>query len=337
MSKGIDRRTLLKGASTATIMALLRGEADAAPGADTATAAAKRERGALDSAGRRAFSGNQTITMLVPDRLYRVGCVVRAERLSWLPADLEGFEPVNSYVLTDPNNCVFFEMGLPIARPALQQAVETLVGNRKVYVDFTRNEADCIGNMGYILGTCPNPTLLYGTAGGILEWINDPAVALLEVRNFLGRIPIESAHNGESKDIGELRFEWFDSAIKMMLMTQWAYEKSTKCLFTSEAFGFRHAPTMDSPVVIDSPRNLPSADSVAREIVARCNWMREADFPNIMTRVKSIFDEHDIEFLAPVHGCVIKGHAAIAAHVKVTLEALHIASKIPDQERLQYV
>lgn len=334
MSNGIDRRSVLKGASAGMIMAVLRGaDADAASG----TVAARSTTAPADSMGKRAFGANQTITTLVPDRLYRVGCMVKAERLSWLPEDLDAYEPVSSYVLTDRGNVVFFELGLPISRPAMESAVEALAGDRKVWVGFTRNEADCIGNMGYVLGTCRNPTLLYGTAGGILEWINDPHVSELEVRNFLGRIPIESARNGESKKIGDLDFSWFDAGSKMMFMTQWAFEKSTGCLFTSESFGWRHTKTADSPTIVDLARGLPSVDTVAREMVARMNWMREAEYPEVIERFESIFKKYDVQMIAPVHGCVIKGREAVAAHVKLAVSAMRAASKLPDTERKQYV
>jgi hypothetical protein len=329
MSNGIDRRDVLKGASAAVIMAMLREAHALEP-------QGARRPGALDSSGKRAFSANQTVTALVPDRLYRIGCMVRAERLSWLPQDLDAFEPLNAYLLTDKDNCVFFEMGMPIMQPAIESAID-MIGDRKVYVNFSRNEADCIGNMGYILGTCKNPTLLYGTAGGILEWINDPHVSMLEVRDFLGRIPIESAKNGESKRIGELDLTWFDAGSKMMLMTQWAYEKTSRCLFTSESFGWRHAPTADAPPIVESAKGLPSVDTVAREMVERMNWMREAEYPGYVERFESIFKQYDVQMIAPVHGCVIKGREAVDAHVKLAVKAMRAASKLPDTERKRYV
>ena len=331
MTVPVDRRKLLQGAGVGVVMAVLSGSEIAAA---SNGAAAPASPPALPG---RAFSANQTITELVPGRLYRVGCVVKAERLSWLPNDLDAYEPVNAYVVTDAKNAVFFETGLPIARPALEKAVATLIGDRRVWVDFSRNEADCIGNMGYVLGTCRNPTLLYGTAGGVLEWINDPHVSELEVRDFLGRIPIESAKNGEVKPIGELEFAFMDAGAKMMLMTQWAYEKSTGCLFTSDMFGWNHAPGLDSPVVTAATRGLPGVDTVAREIVARMNWMREAEFAPLIDRFVSIFQQYDVQMIAPVHGCVIKGRAAVAAQVELAVAAMRAASKLPDTERKRYV
>jgi len=329
MSDGFDRRSVMSGASAATIMALLRG----AP----AVADPIRARAALDSGGKHAFAANQTITTLVPDRLYRVGCAVRAERLSWLPGDLDAWEPLNSYVLTDKDHCVFVDLGMPIARPAMESALETLVGDRKVWLHYTRNEYDCIGNLGLVLGTCRNPTLLFGSAGGILEWINDPAVSIMEVRDFLGRIPIEEARNDTARSLGELRLRWLEARAKQMLITQWVYEETTGCLFTSDFFGFRHAKAADSAPVIDSAKDLPPVDAVAREIVARLNWLREAQYSAMIERFESLFAQLDVRLIAPVHGCVIQGREAVAAHVKLAVKALRAASALPDEERMRYV
>jgi hypothetical protein len=218
----------------------------------------------------------------------------------------------------------------------MESALGTLVGDRKVWLHYTRNEYDCIGNMGLVLGTCRDPTLLFGGAGGILEWINHPAVSIMEVRDFLGRVPIEEARNDTSRNIGKLRLRWLDAGAKQMLITQWVYEETTGCLFTSDFFGFRHAKGSDSATVIGSAKNLPPVDTVAREIVARMNWMREAQYPAMIERFESIFEQLDVRMIAPVHGCVIEGREAVAAHVRLAAKALRAAGALPDAERMRY-
>jgi hypothetical protein len=324
MSDLLNRRMLLTGSlATASSAA--------------AAAAQAREPGALDVASKRVFTANQTVTTLVPNRLYRVGCLVRAERLSWLPQDLPAFEPLNAYLLLDQDDFVFMEMGAPVMLPAIQSALD-LVGDRKPWVWFSRNEADCIGNMGYVLAKTSKPTLLFGSiAGGIFEWINDPAVPITDVRDFHGRVGAVATRNGVKRDIGSLKFEFMDAGSKQMYMTQWAFEASTGTMFTSDSFGFRHLSRADSPTVIESAKGLPSVATVARETVEKFNWMREAEFPAVIERFESIFKDHDVQILAPVHGCVIRGRDAVAAHVKLALAAMRAAGKLPDTERLYYV
>lgn len=325
MAKGIDRRSLIQGATAGAIMAMLR---------DEALAAATRGRGTKPV--RKAFATNQTVTTLIPGRLHRIGCTVRTERLSWLPADINAYEPLNAYVLTDENNFILVDTGAAIMLPSIQKALR-LAGDRKVWVYFTRNEADAIGNLGYVLGTCEQPTMLFGSAGGILEWVNDPAVSILEVRNFLGRIPVESARNGVSKKVDSFRFKFMDAVIKQMLMTQWAFEASTGTLFTACSFGWRHLGVAGGRPVIETATGLPDVDAVAREIAAKCNWMRESSFDERIAQLDEVFKDHDVQIIAPVHGCIIKGRAAVAAHLKLTKDALHAASKLPDTERMRYV
>jgi flavorubredoxin len=158
----------------------------------------------------------------------------------------------------------------------------------------------------------------------------------MEVRDFLGRIPIEQAGNGSARSLGELRLRFMEAGVRQMLLTQWVYEESSGCLFTSDFFGFRHAAHADAPSVIDSPRDLPAVDAVSREIVERMNWLREAQYPAMLERFVSIFREHDVRMIAPVHGCVIRGREAVSAHVKLALAALRAAGALPDLERLRY-
>lgn len=280
---------------------------------------------------------HQTVTPIIPGKLFRIGCVVPAQRLSWLPADLPGYEPLNAYALVDNGNCLFMEMGSPVMLPAIERAMELTKG-RKTWLWFSRNEADCIGNMGYLLARAEKPTLLFGSiAGGIFEWINDPSVPIGEVRDFQGRSHAVSARNGTAQDIGSMHFEFMDAGSKQMYMTQWVYEATTGTMFTSDSFGFRHLAAANGPVVVDTAAGLPSLQAVTGETVERFNWMREANFAPVIARFEEIFRKHDVQVLAPVHGCVIKGRDAVKAHVALAIDALHAASKRPDTERLHYV
>jgi flavorubredoxin len=159
----------------------------------------------------------------------------------------------------------------------------------------------------------------------------------MEVRDFLGRIPIEEARNDTSRSLGELRLDFLQGAVRQMLITQWVYEETSGCLFTSDFFGFRHAKDADAPPIVDSARNLPPVEVVAREIVARMNWMREAQYPGTIERLESLFTKYDVRMIAPVHGCVIVGREAVAAHLKLAVRALRMAGSLPDEERLRYV
>jgi flavorubredoxin len=275
------------------------------------------------------FVDNQSVYELIPDRLYRVGCTVKAERLSWLPADLQAFEPLNCYLLIDGDLAFFVDTGMAISEPAVGLAMQEIVRERDIHVTFTRNEADCIGNLGFVLGTAEEPTLMFGGVGGILEWINDPSAAQLETRDFLDKVPVEQVASPTRNNYGDLTLRWLDAGVKEMFLTQWVFEEKTGCLFTSDTYGFRHLNSSQATPVIESVRNLPSVDAVAREFAERINWLPGSHYPEVIARLKSIFAELDVQMIAPVHGCVLKGRDVVAAHVDLSIKALEAAAALP--------
>ena len=273
----------------------------------------------------KARQAHQRVEALVDERLLRAGCVVDLDCLTWVPEDASGHEPLNAYVFLEDDRAVFIDTGPAIARPALEQAMD-VVSNRATAVFPTRNEPDCIGNLGFVLGSASHPRLLFGGVGGILEWVNDPSVPQLEAKDFVGRVPIEPAENGTRSQIGSLHFRWFDAAVKEMWMTQWAYEASTKTLFTSDSFGFRHLRTPDEPVILEDTDELPEIDDVAREITCRINWLPGSSCDGVIARFASIFEELDVEIIAPVHGRILKGADVVTAHVELMIRALERAT-----------
>jgi len=48
----------------------------------------------------------------------------------------------------------------------------------------------------------------------------------------------------------------------------------------------------------------------------------------VIARLKSIFEEFDVQMIAPVHGCVIKGREVVAEHVALSIEALEAAAAL---------
>jgi hypothetical protein len=67
------------------------------------------------------------------------------------------------------------------------------------------------------------------------------------------------------------------------------------------------------------------------------NWMRGATYPDVLARFETLFRERDVQMIAPVHGCVIRGRAAVRAHVQRMLEGMRAASALPSLEETRHV
>ena len=215
------------------------------------------------------------------------------------------------------------DAGAPIAQSAVKQALETVVGRRRVSVFPTRNEQDCIGNLGVLLALGTDARLLFGGGGGILEWVNDPRADPLETANFLGRTPIVPASNDSTMTVSpHITLRFYNAAVKQMLLTQWAYDENTKTLFTSEFFSWNHQRDADAPPVVTTVDDLPDPTTVANEIECRVNWLRGARVPDLHDDLRAIFEKCDVEVIAPIHGCVLQGREVVAAHCELAHEAL---------------
>jgi hypothetical protein len=270
------------------------------------------------------------ITTIVPGLLYRIGTVVGADNLSWLPWDATGYEPLNCYLFTLPDAAVFVDACPAISRPAVERALAELVGDRQVLVFPTRNEAECVGNLGLLLARGRDARLLFGGGGGILEWINHPDAPPAVTDNFLDVTPIDPAANGTSTRIGPLHFDWMNAAVKEMFLTQWAYERTTRTLFTSDFFGWQHLAAPGAAVVHTAADPSPSAGTVADEIVNRINWLPGAHCPEIIDGFATLMSELDVETIAPVHGAVLSGRDLVTRSVDIALTALaSLTSPVP--------
>jgi hypothetical protein len=139
-----------------------------------------------------------------------------------------------------------------------------------------------------------------------------------------------------SSRIGDIELQWFDAGIKQMLMTQWMFEPESGCMFTSDCFGFRHLTRADAIPIVDSKRGIPKIPRIAEELAARMNWLRGAEFPEVVARFETLFRERDVRMIAPVHGCVIRGRDAVRAHVAAMLSALRVTSQLPSLEETRY-
>ena len=49
---------------------------------------------------------------LIPDQLYRIGAMMPLDgRISWVPPDVRGFQPANSFVVLDGLNATLIDTG----------------------------------------------------------------------------------------------------------------------------------------------------------------------------------------------------------------------------------
>lgn len=264
---------------------------------------------------------------VVPGRLLRLGSVVELDgNISWSPPAVRGYQPVNSYLLIGDEDATLIDTGVAAHRGRLLEQLDlVLPKDKQLNVFLTRSEFDCIGNIAAIAEVHPIARLLSGGNANPFDGFDQVTgvSASWESRVKLSR-------GGMSEDVD---LEIIVPEVRL-IATFWAYDARSKALFTSDLFGHTIMSEPNGDVVIDRlEADRSTADSVRLHNSERYHWFRHARSPRPAADLRRIFGTHDIQVIAPTHGCVLKGGAVVRRHLDLLLGLLPQADEGIDDGR----
>ena len=243
---------------------------------------------------------------LSSDKLYRVGGACPLDgRTSWTPADARGFQQANCYVLMGNQGPMVIDPGPAYVRQGVLSGLRSLIPDKAdVEIFLTRFNNDSIGNLGVIADVF-NVTTVYCS----------PILPPLDGFDNLGSDPVEVVPD-------ESRLEVIHATLRI-LATFWGYEEETKTLFTSDAFTHVTNEAPDGPLLLDSLDDDPTTIADVRgHLDATFTWLDDADTWPIADGLRAIFDDREIETIAPARGRILRGEEVVARHLAMVLDVL---------------
>lgn len=253
---------------------------------------------------------------LVPGRLYLLGDSVPLDgRISWVPPDARGWQPLNTYVLVEGEAALIVDTGVYAHRTTIREQLATLVEpGKKLSIFLTRPEPDVTGNIGEIASCYPVERLFAG--GGPNPFDAFESAKLMDPASRGNRIQMERMPPGYQMKLGETRgVEVLRPAIRL-LATFWGYDAATRTLFTSDCFGHGVQDSRNSDCVIraGSPAQAEPAQ-VKAHLLAKFGWLARAKTQSILKNLEEMRGDRVIERIAPGHGMVIEGRAMVDTHL----------------------
>ena len=250
-------------------------------------------------------------TTLVPKRLFALGESVPLDgRVSWFPAHARGSAPLNCYLLVEDDAALLIDTGLPCHRGALLEQLGALLpsGAHLAILHTRIAEYDSVGNTAAVCAAFPVerlyahfPTrLMLVSTGGA-----PPDAPLADSEEVVAQIGQSIPLNGGGRELVLV------GAPLRLLLTFWAYDTGTRTLFTSDSFGH---------VRLDERE--PGPEDVREQLFAKFDWLNEADRGPLLDELHELFQTHDVETIAPMHGRSIRGRKAVARHVELVERAL---------------
>lgn len=278
-----------------------------------------------------------TITPLIPDRLVHVGELIPIDgRLSWRAADARGAEPIGAYLVLDPAEAVLVYTGVAGQRDQMIDDVRTVLGERRLSLLVDRNEADVIGNLSALCKEFDVERIWYSGAGQIVRWFTydkenagvygetpqleylvPPGPETAPIRRIFGERP------GQLELGSGRRLELVYTNLGT-LGYSWTWDEQTGTLFTGDFFS--HGATTGSDVVLTTQNDTTTAAQVRAHLFERFYWMRDSRIEPLLANLDAIFGSHEVQRVAPNHGCVVEGAELVGRHLAWVRQAIEFGA-----------
>ncbi len=263
---------------------------------------------------------------LVADKLYLLGSSVPLDgRISWVPPQARGWQPLNTYVLLEGASVLIVDPGVYAHRTIIREQLALLVEpGRKISIFVTRPEPDVTGNIGELASCYPVEKLYAG--GGPNPFDAFESTMLMDPASRGNRIQMERMLPGFKMPLGDGRgVEMLRPTIRL-LSTFWGYDAATGTLFTSDSFGHTVQSAPDAPRVLRSGADSQTDPATVKShLLAKFGWLAHAKTRSILNNFDEMRGKRVIERIAPCHGLVIEGPDMVKLHldaVRAVLEEL---------------
>lgn len=260
---------------------------------------------------------------IIQGKLYALGGVAETSgSLTWVPEHETAPEPINAFLLTEPDEALMVDTGVAAHGPELVQQTQARIGpSTPLTVMFTRFEGDTLTNLGATMRHFALKAVVGGGVSNPFDFFDDlsPQEQIKEEHAF----DLTRMRAGEAVTIGgDRRIEILSTSLRN-LTTSWLYDEGTKTLFTSDAFGYEPLPTNDRAdlVIRDVPEQL-DLERLHPRLFTKFDWMLLADPAVLIADLERVFTQFDVEVIAPTHGRVLVGKDVVRAYYDATVALL---------------
>lgn len=145
--------------------------------------------------------------------------------------------------------------------------------------------------------------------------VGNPTIHGYEDYEHVTRVSVDEAF-----DVGGTTLRMQDPVLHDVASTAWIYEPRSKALFTSDSFGYYHAPDDCGGLGDDGV----DPDALYDFHADTLRWLPYVRPERVEEEVEYVFDRFDVECLLPAHGKPVMGED-VPGFVDAFVEAIHRA------------
>jgi len=273
-----------------------------------------QEAGSCTGDQKRSMSIS-SITELVEGRVYALHNTFELNgQISAYPQDARGFAPANCYLLIDDDAAMLLDTGYAAHEGAILEQLDGLLDREMPLsiIPLRLNEFMSVSNVMAIAKRF-NVVECFSPVPDVEEWVEFETLRGEEKNptlktTLLGRGDRTRVSLGPNRTIDVL------NAPIRLITTRWIYDEATKILFSSDMFSHVWNQVEDSPWQIgdneeDNVTDFPFVRSFL--LNTRYWWIEGANMTPVRQAVNDVFEQFDIQAIAPGYGTVFRGRGHV--------------------------
>jgi hypothetical protein len=239
-------------------------------------------------------------------------------RIAAYPLAARGFAPVNLYLLREPDGALLLDTGFTAHLPAIIARLERLLAPKipLSLCPLRINEFMSVSNT--------IPLARHFAVEGCLTmmkdapyWLDFESITDEDIADSARVLPVRLISGEEWLDVGSQDrrpIKFFQSPIRL-IATRWIYDPATRTLFTSDMFTHNWGAREDEDWLLDAAHDTTTvADIRSFMLNTRYWWLEGANTDDMRRGIDEIFEDCDIETIAPGYGKILRGRDVVQRH-----------------------
>lgn len=275
---------------------------------------------------------------LVEGRLYALQNAFQlGGRASAYPSNAQGYSVCNCYLLKEGDRALLLDSGLTAHADSLITQIRGLIepGTRLSVYPLRINEFMSVANV-EALADAFDVEQCYSSNADAAVWVDfglrsdKPGAEPSALKTTMVKRS-QRLHVGD-ESLGRV-LEAFQAPIRL-IGTRWIYDEMTRTLFTSDSFSWEWSESVEGPWFLGISNCETTADHVRSFLLnTRYWWLEGADTTALRRKLAMVFDQYDIENLAPGYGRVLRGRELVKRQYQLLDEVLTRLDKSVVQAR----
>jgi len=269
------------------------------------------------------------IAALTDGRLYALQHPYALDgRVSSYPASARGFSVANSYLLTQSDAVLLIDTGFGKDEPVIRAQIESLIapGLPLSLFPLRLNEFMSINNVETFAGHF-NVEQCYTSNPDAALWFDFGAQA--DGRSILESMKVTAVTRSDTIQLGQQgrTIDVMQAPIRL-IATRWLYDRATRTLFSSDMFTHVWRPRAEGPWIVTDDSDTTTVGELRSFLLnTRYWWLEGAPTDTIRRGIGIVFDNFDVETIAPGYGCILHGRKVVARHFQMLDEILKACDK----------